>query len=279
MAGTLLHVTLADRAAVALRDHEARAVILRHPHDFALGAVLVDLPYFARLHRTALALALGRPLRYHPFGGELHRRSPAGLLLALLERSRTGADRALAFGALTHHAVDLVFHPEIERRLAAAKHGSPDPDGLHKRLEDEIDLHCHFHLLGTSGVGTAHARRALRLEPSPGWNALVRGAVAEIHGSAPQAEEWEEWRSQLALYGLASSFPLAPWLKMLPADDPELLARSVALAEESIQAAVEYMEAGAGYLRGALAREGFLSAVPDRNALDGGCATRGVRIS
>ena len=272
MAGTPLHVTLAARAADAVEDERVRAIALRFFHDYSLGAVLFDLPYFDRLLGTGLALALRRPLRFHPFGAALHRRAPAGFLLALLDRARSDPERALCFGALTHYAVDLVFHPEIERRLGDAKAAARDPDGLHRRLEDEMDLHCHFHLLGTSGIGTAYVRRALRLEPSPGWAAFARGAMAAIHADPPAVRLLASWRAQLALYGLTSSWGAAPWLKTLPADDPELLARSVALAEEAISRSAAYIGAGARYVDGSLDRAGFLLEVPDRCALDGGPA-------
>ncbi len=272
MAGTPLHVTLAARAAAAVEDERVRAIALRFFHDTALGAVLFDLPYFDRLLATGLGLALGRPLRFHPFGAALHRRSPAGLLLALLDRARTDPERALCYGALTHYAVDLVFHPEIERRLGDAKAAARDPDGLHRRLEDEMDLHCHYHLVGTSGIGTEYVRRALRLEPSPGWAAFACGAIAAIHADPPAAHVLASWRAQMALYGLTSSWRAAPWLRTLPADDPELLAASVALADEAIRRSAEYIGAGARYLDGALDREGFLLEVPDRCALDGGPA-------
>jgi len=272
MAGTLLHVTLAARAAEAADDGEARSVARRHPHDYSLGAVLVDLPYYDQLARTALRLAFRRPLRYHPFGAALHRRSPAGLCLALLEAARTDAERAVALGALTHHAVDLVFHPEIERRVREAGRDGRDPDGLHKQIEDDIDLHCHYDLLGTGGVGTATARRALQLEPESDWTALARAAMLRIHGEAPSAEQLSTWRSQLALFGLASSWPGAPWVRTLPADDPDLLERSVALADEAIAAAAKYVACGAHTLSGATDRDGFFSVVKDVSILDGGPA-------
>jgi hypothetical protein len=270
MAGTLLHVTLAARAAEIAEDAEAGSIARRHPHDLALGAVLFDLPYYDRLPRTALRMALGRPLRYHPFGGALHRRSPTGLCLALLDAARTDAERAFAFGALTHHAVDLVFHPEIERLVRGS--GDAERDGGHKRIEDEIDLHCHFDLIGTSGVGTAHARRALAISPESDWTALAGAAIRRIHGAAPPAGALAAWLAQLALYGLASSFPAAPWIRTLPADDPALLERSIGLADAAIATASGYLTGAARYLSGELGREGFLALVPDASLLDGGPA-------
>ena len=272
MAGTLLHVTLAMRAAEAADDAPARSIARRHPHDYTMGAVLVDIPYYDRLVRTALLMALRRPLRHHSFGADLHRRSPAGLCLALLDAARTDAERALGLGALTHHAVDLVFHPEIERRVREAGGGGHDPDGLHKKIEDEIDLHCHYDLLGTSGVGTAYARRALAVEPESDWTAVVRNAIVRIHGEAPSAEKLCAWRAELALFGLASSWGGAPWVKTLPADDPDLLERSIALADAAIASAAEHIVCGARYLSGAVDRDGFFAVVRDLSLIDGGPA-------
>ncbi|MCK9461185.1 MAG: zinc dependent phospholipase C family protein [Proteobacteria bacterium] len=275
MAGTLLHVTLATRAAEIADDAGARAIARRHPHDYALGAVLVDLPYYDRLARTALRLALGRPLRYHPFGAALHRRSPAGLCLALLETAKSPAERAVALGALTHHAVDLAFHPEIERRVRDSG-GGGDLDGLHKRIEDDIDLHCHYDLLGTSGIGTGYARRALLLEPESDWTGLARAAMLRIHGEAPAAAQLSAWRSRLALFGLASSRPGIPWVRTLPADDPDLLERSIALADEAIATAAAYIACGARVLSGSTDRGGFFAVVKDVSILDGGAAEPAV---
>jgi len=272
MAGTLLHVTLAMRAAEATDDAEARSIARRHPHDYALGAVLVDLPYYDRLVLAALLMALRRPLRHPPFGADLHRRSPAGLCLALLDAARTDAERALGLGALTHHAVDLVFHPEIDRRVRAAGGGGKDPDGLHKKIEDEIDLHCHYDLLGTSGLGTEYARRALAVEPESDWTAVVRTAILRIHGEAPSAKKLSAWKAELALFGLASSFRAAPWIKTLPADDPDLLERSVALADAAIASAAAHISCGARYLSGAVDRDGFFAVVRDLSLIDGGPA-------
>jgi hypothetical protein len=269
MAGTLLHVTLAMRAADAVRDRSSRAIALHHPHDYALGAILFDLPYFDRLLRTALVLATGRPLHFHPFGMALHRRSPAGFLLALLDLARSDAEKALCFGALTHYAVDLVFHPEIERRLGPSKRHSDDPDGLHKHLEDQIDLHCHYHLVGTSGLGTAYVRRAFTLEPCSDWVKIARAAMRRVHAEVPTANELVAWRAQLLLYGLTSAWRKAPWISVLPEDDPDLLDCSIALAEEAIRVSALYIDKGALYLAGSLDRDGFLSEVPDRSALDG----------
>jgi hypothetical protein len=270
MAGTLLHVTLAMRAAEAADDPLARSISRRHPHDYALGAVLVDLPYYDRLLRTALFMALRRPLRHLPFGTALHRRSPAGLCLALLDAARTDAERALGLGALTHHAVDLVFHPEIDRRVREAGGGGHDPDGLHKKIEDEIDLHCHYDLLGTSGLGTEYARRALAVEPESDWTALARTAFLRIHGESPPRETLSAWRVELALFGLASSWPSAPWVKALPADDPDLNERSIALADAAIASAAAHIACGARYLSGRADRDGFFAVVRDLSLIDGG---------
>ena len=191
------------------------------------------------------------------------------MCLALLDAARTDAERALGLGALTHHAVDLVFHPEIERRARDAGGGGRDPGGLHKRIEDEIDLHCHYDLLGASGVGTEYARRALAIEPESDWTAVARAAIRKIHGEAPSAEALSAWRTELALYGLSSSFGFAPWVRTLPDDDPELNERSVALADEAIASGAEHIACGARYLCGQTDREGFFAVVKDVSTLDG----------
>jgi hypothetical protein len=270
MAGTLLHITLANRlletgALPASAADELRARV----QDYRLGSVLVDLPYYGDLVGNGLRSLLGMDIHFDTFGTLVHVRSPTGLCLALLDRARQPWSRALALGALTHYAVDLVFHEDIHRREKRLADGTESLDTVHKRIEDEMDLHVHYDLLGHAGIGTPYARRMLALRPDRSWTSTAREALLEVHGDAPRRRELRAWLDSLTAFGWLSSTRHAPWVRTLPADDPELLEASLALAERSVELSTDYVRAGLRYLDGELDRAGFLAAIPDRSMLDG----------
>jgi hypothetical protein len=273
MAGTLLHVTLADLlAAGSSLPKSASQAIRNHVHEYRLGSVLVDLPYYEDLWRHGLRSMLGLDIEYGIWGTLIHQRSPSGLSLALLDRADSPAGTALALGALTHYAVDVVFHEEIDRRVNEAADGSVSLDTIHKRIEDQMDLHIHYDMLGHSGIGTPYARQVLSLEPEPAWIDHTRGALIEIHGDAPSEAKLEAWLGNLVWFGWLSSFKHAPWLRTLPEDDPEMLEASLTLAEESLRLSEGYVRAGMQYLEAAIDREEFFKRIPDRSMLDAGPA-------
>ncbi len=273
MAGTLLHITLARRALESASiSSSVRAELEECVHDFRLGAVLVDLPYHERIWLSGIKLLLGLDLQCHVWGTLLHVRSPANLARAFLDRADDPAGRALALGLLSHLGVDVVFHREIDRRVKNEADGSRSLDGEHRCIEDQIDLHVHYHLLGHSGMGTVYARRMLGLRPSRSWSRRACSAIREIHGDAPPAKKLERWLAALSLYGLLSCTGRAPWVTTSPRDNPELQQTALELAEESIQLAAKYIEAGLAYLDGAIDVDGLLREVPDLSMADGGCA-------
>ena len=122
MAGTLLHITLADASLDEARIPEevTRAVVpLRE--DFRLGAVLVDLPFFENLVFSGIRILAKQEIRFAVWGDLLHLRSPRTLCCTLLESANGTAERAVALGALTHMAIDALFHKEIEKRVQEAR--------------------------------------------------------------------------------------------------------------------------------------------------------------
>jgi len=273
MAGTLLHVTLANRLLESGTLPAGEVAVLRDEiHDYRLGSIFVDLPYYGDLWLNGVRSLLGFDIRFDAFGTLIHVRSPAGLILALLDRARDRASRALALGALTHYAVDLVFHDEIHRRERRVADGRESLDTVHKRIEDDMDLHVHYDLLGHPGIGTPYARQMLALKPSRSWTATARGAVLEVHGEAPDERRLTSWLDSLSTFGWLSSTPHVPWVRTLPADDPELLETSLRLADRSLELSAEFVRAGLAYLDGERDRAAFLEAVPDRSMLDGGPA-------
>jgi hypothetical protein len=273
MAGTLLHVTLANRLLEigALPAHLVESLRQRI-HDYRLGSILVDLPYYQDLWLNGARSLLGLDIRFDAFGTLIHARSPSRLSLALLDRGQRPPARALALGALTHYAVDLVFHEEIHRRERLAADGSHSLDTVHKRIEDDMDLHVHYDLLGHSGIGTPYTRQMLALKPDRSWSLTAREALAAVHGEVPAERTLRSWLDNLATFGWFNSHRLTPWARKLPADDPELLAVSLRLAERSLDLSAEFVTAGQAYIGGDLDRDGFFEAVPDRSMIDGGPA-------
>ncbi|HUT76192.1 MAG TPA: zinc dependent phospholipase C family protein [Polyangia bacterium] len=269
MAGTLLHVTLAERiAASPALGSPARELLAAHPNELALGAVLVDLPYYRRLWLTGLGMALGREPDFGGPGETVHATGTAAFARALIDHATGDAGRALALGHLTHHAVDLVFHAEIERRIRpAVEHGEPR-GRAHKRLEDELDLHVHCDLLGHPGIGTAYARRALAPRPFPEWTRQVRAAWRSVHGRAPRTIDLALWLGWLRAFGAASSVGWVPWVRTLARDDSALAATAIALAERAVAEGVTMVGAGFDYATGRIDAAAISEAVPDRSLLE-----------
>lgn len=273
MAGTLLHVALAEKALEsAALDEKTRQEIFDRGADFRLGSVIFDLPYFDNLPVAGLRMLLGRPLNFDVWGTLLHLRSPIRFIAHLLESSRPGT-AVVGLGALTHFAVDAVFHPEIHRRVMTGADGSKDLNSLHKDLEDDIDLHVFDHLLGHTGVGTGYCARKLVMRPSAGWAGGVEEAVFAVHRASPSAGQLMGWLCQVGLYGVLSSSPRAPWVKTSPRL-VEVAHReaAVALGEEAVSLAARYLAHGAALVRGRVGREELFGAISDRNLLDGGPA-------
>ena len=118
MAGTLLHITLANASLSEARvSEEVERAVAPFTHDFRLGAVLVDLPFFENLVTSGIRILAKQEIRLAVWGDLLHLRSPRTLCRYLLESADHAAGRAMALGALTHLAIDAIFHREIERRV------------------------------------------------------------------------------------------------------------------------------------------------------------------
>ncbi len=273
VAGTLLHITLGERALHAANiAPEIASELKTHIDDYNLGAVLVDLPYYENLVASGLRALARLDVHYNPWGTRLHLRSPAILAREMLDNADEPPSRALGLGLLTHLAVDMVFHREIHRRITAINDGSVSPDTAHKRLEDQIDLHVHYHLLQHPGMGTPYARRKLNLKPANSWSSQAERAILHTHGSTPGKTRLKKWVKSLKLFGFVSSTGMAPWVTTLPEDNPELLATSVRLTDEAVRLSAEYIQTGLAYMNGDLAGDRFAELIPNCSLLDGGPA-------
>lgn len=251
MAGTLLHITLAEEIARDERLPSAlRQELANHGHDYRLGAVLFDLPYFEDLLTTGFRVLLERPLQLDETGTFLHAQDPVGLLEQLLVHASDPAGRALCLGAITHYSVDLVFHPAICALVAA---GNPSPrrrDALHKRIEDQVDLHVSFDRLGHSAVGTPYATKSLSLVPNPAWAQRFVLAAARGSGVAFDARRARLWLRRLHLFALAIRWPHSPFIHTFPEDNPALLDQSLSLARRALELGHTQVLAAHRVLRG-----------------------------
>jgi len=274
MAGTLLHITLAHRALeqAKIKEH-VRSAISSNPDSFRLGAVLVDLPYYDKLLVSALRSLAGLDIHYNSWGTLLHMRAPAELGLALFDAASSEGGVHLGLGYLTHLAVDILFHREIQKRVHLEANGARSLDAEHKRIEDDMDLHIHYDLLQSPGIGTPYARKMLRLAPHSAWSTQASLAISRIHGNTISPSTFNHWLRALGRFGHWSSNNRVPWVKSLPEDNPELLETSLALAEHAIARSSQFLEVGLAYARNEVTPADFLARIDGQSMLDGGPAS------
>lgn len=271
MAGTLLHITLAQ---IAIKQAQIPAATQKEIQDaiddFRLGAVLFDLPYYERLLRQGLERCLSkRDFRFNEWGDVLHTHEPIKLCHLLLKGSSRAGDRALALGALTHAAVDTVFHAEIERRVRMAPEGKTHPNRVHNDIETQMDLFVHKQLLGTTGIGDAYARKMLCLAPAPGWSALFRNAVFEIHGKTPTEKQTHAWLRGLRLFGILHSRSEFFWVTTKAAPDAERDRAAIRITEEATELSARYIEEGCAYLERPLSLRDKALPIPETDLAAG----------
>ncbi len=111
-------------------------------------------PYLARNRNAFLQGSLAPDMGFFPGGVPLlselaHNHRPPDLVRALIALAHTDAERAFAWGWLTHMLADVSIHPAIDacaRRLLVAAGGDPDQDAealavYHTRIELGLDVH------------------------------------------------------------------------------------------------------------------------------------------
>ncbi|MBN2529459.1 MAG: zinc dependent phospholipase C family protein [Deltaproteobacteria bacterium] len=216
MADTLLHLTLANE----IGNHpdvssEIRNLIHTHPDDYLMGSVVFDLPYYELIFITGFRTLLHQPPVYHPYGECIHNSRCRQINVTLCTAAETPAQKALACGALTHFAVDIVFHREIEKRI---QHQNIS----HDAFERQIGLHCHNALLGHSGVGSNYTQKVTWLFPALGWSSYVSATLKTHLACTPSSNVFEKWQRSLRLFGLLYSRSWFPWLNSTIEPHPEL---------------------------------------------------------
>jgi hypothetical protein len=274
MSGTLLHIVLAERALDRAAIPESTKREIRNSiWDFRLGAVLFDLPYYEHLILQAISRAVRTDYQFNAWGEVLHVHSPTGLCRRLLDSASSQpncvAALAMALGALTHAAVDAVFHPEIERRVLLSEKGHLCPNRIHSEIETQMDICVHKRLLGHSGIGTPYTWEVLRIVPNRDWAGQLRSAIFEIHQTAPSLQRIKGWLRGLLLFARLHADSRFFWVSSSHYPDVDRDASSVELAEQAMERARRYMEAGFAYQNGSLPLQGFQEAVPDINLISG----------
>ncbi len=270
MAGTLSHVTIADR--VATRPEVApdiRSMLDRYATSYRLGAVFVDLPYYERLWLNGLRTATHRNITFNAWGTAIHVRTPRRLMIALLDRACGQAELAFALGALTHYAVDILFHRAIEAEVLARGVGEAEQAGEHKAIEDQMDYHVHQLLLGHPGIGTPYARQKLLLFPPHNWIRHARQALAEIHRKTPGRSRLWHWQCSLAAFGLASSVGQSFWLRSVDTASTRFSDVATRMTHDSIDLAARFVAAGWAYHGDPSTRDQLLTAIPNCSMADG----------
>ena len=230
MPALLLHMTLAremtTRADAAGPLAEAAKAA---PDALLLGSILPDLPYHARFIGQLVRHLAGREYLLSEWGDVLHTRGTGRLALSFLAHARRShlsaeaRDRvlALAAGYLSHHTVDRVVHPVVnrvvERELGSGASGGAPPLRVHERIERHQSLFHHEDLLGHELPGSPYPRRMVGQMAGSGLHRPMldeplrrafRAACLETHGRAPGRPQLSDWLWGTTVYGVLLSSPL-----------------------------------------------------------------------
>jgi len=290
----LLHATASDLVSRERAVPERFASAFREaPGARRLGAVFVDLPYFTGFPLQVVRHFLGNLSLTDPWGHVFHTRGVGRLALALVEgiRRRHLLDRedgasSVAFlgGYLSHHAMDRLIHPIVQRHVREAigeRGGSVDVH--HTEAEKYQNLFFHQELLGIDIMGSAYPREVTASFPgaspwAPRWPeslaVVVESAIVEVHARAPSRRLIDGWLRWTSWYGRLLSgrqgwregigaLDGAPSLKRCYYEDTglaEKVNRATELTLDYLRAANDALDAES-IDRAARAR--FLDAVPD----------------
>lgn len=212
-----IHLTaLREGLARARVSADARRTVARAEHAARLGAVWVDLPYYATFKSDIARYALGRALPTSHWGTETHERA-VPLLRAVIRRGCAVSVRdsgefawceaaAFAIGLASHLAIDRALHPLVN--WLAERHTASQTRMTHEQAHREVEKFqsiC-FHeayfgddLMGTSRLAAyMHVDGIERLDR--GIGELGRGAMHDAFGSAPDPAVVRGWGNNYALY-------------------------------------------------------------------------------
>jgi hypothetical protein len=270
MAGTLLHITIADAAIeTGVVQAPFRDIVMKWRDDFHLGAVIVDLPYYEHFVRRGLLMALTGELGYDAMGQLLHLRNPSDFSRVLLDEAKSEADRVFALGSLTHLATDLVFHPVVEQRVLDTADGTRDLGRLHKCIEDALDILAHEHLVGHAGIGRPYAWRLLSLNPKSRWTEMFQIASKRLHGVSPTRRRLHRWLRALRMFGYLHCSSGFPWVATGSAPDDWTRRTARELTDAAVRLSTDYLQLGTEYLEKRIDAARFVDRVPNRNLVTG----------
>jgi len=227
-------MTLARQLTTDSTSRLLAAAARAEPDALLLGSVLPDLPYHGRFGWQLARHFTGQDYLQSEWGDVFHTRSTGQLALGLLRhfgRSHLPAAEgrrvlALVAGYLSHHAVDRVVHPVINR-LVEREQSQPrsnthrllePPTRIHERIERYQSLFYHRDLLGHELPCSRYPRQIVtrmagaglvRPGIDPVLGRAIRAACLETHGRAPADDELRDWLWGTTAYGALFSSPLA----------------------------------------------------------------------
>ena len=209
-----IHLTsMREGIAHAGVSADARRAVARAEHAARLGAVWVDLPYFASFRANVVRYGLGIALPHSVWGTETHERA-APLLRAVIrhgaairdERAR-GEAAAFTIGLASHIAIDRALHPLVN--WLAERYRVSEPNltmaQAHREVEKFQSLDFHEAYWGRDVMGTPALARHVGIE---GIDRLDRGslgslglcAMTDAFGTAPSVTDLAAWGRNYALY-------------------------------------------------------------------------------
>lgn len=212
-----IHLTaLREGLARARVSADARRSVARAEHAARLGAIWLDLPYYATLKTDIARYALGLALPTSHWGTETHERA-VPLLRAVIRRGCAVSVRdsgeyawceaaAFAIGLASHLAIDRALHPLVnwlaERRTASRTRMTHDQ--AHREVEIFQSICFHEGYFGRDLTGTSRLATHMRVHGverlDRGIGELGRGAMQDAFGSAPSPAAVRGWGSNYAQY-------------------------------------------------------------------------------
>lgn len=263
MADTILHITIARQIAHhPTLPPQITKIVNAHFDDFLMGSVVFDLPYYDNLLMSGIRILQKKPIVYHPFGQTLHETYAKRLCIALLSKAQNDAQLSMAFGALCHFSVDILFHREIEHLVVKMNR-------CHDDIEREMGLHCHYDSLGHSGIGTPYTQNATLLFPTPNWAEYICHTMGTVHPNTPSESTFLSWQRSFRVFGLLYSRRWFPWLTTVPKNDDNLAFISLELMNQSIQQTIEFLHVAHQYVQNKIVVEELSQALPSLRMADG----------
>ncbi|HEV7558191.1 MAG TPA: hypothetical protein VGO00_22135, partial [Kofleriaceae bacterium] len=222
-----IHLTaMREGLAHAGVSAEARRAVARAEHAARLGAVWLDLPYFASFGANIVRYGLGLTLPHSIWGTETHDRA-APLFRAVIRRGAAVRDElarceaaAFTIGLASHIAIDRALHPLVnwlaERYRRVSK---PNLTMLqaHREVEKFHSLEFHESYWGRDSMGTVALASYMGID---GIDRLDRGhlgmmgrrAMTDAFGTAPSVTDVVAWGRGYALYVRLLASPVAKLL-------------------------------------------------------------------